>query len=227
MKRLVLLGEGHGEVSGFPVLARKLIHLKNAQDKLYVDKHVIRAHNPSGLIKWNKDRNLEDASEWIRFLRIAARTKDLGGVLALFDGDLRNFPAGKQAPFCAATAAIHMAKSAEQAGAGKVFSLAVVFACVEYETWLVAGAGKVATSGEQVLFPGIPFPGGDPESHGKGWIERHHKSYRPTRDQKPLTELLDLKIVRERKLRSFTRLEHAFDQLLTAAESGVHVSTPG
>jgi len=226
MKRLVLLGEGHGEVSGLPVLARKLLHDQNAEDRVRVDYDVIRAHNAAGLVKWDKKRNCDDFSEWRKYLNYAARRKDVGGVLAVFDGDATTFPAGARSPFCAATAAQRMALAARDTGAGRTFSLAIVFACVEYETWLVAGAGHQPVAGKPVLFPGKAFPVGDPESHGKGWIERNLGSYRPTRDQKRLTELLDLDTVRAKGLRSFARLEHAFAQLLDAIDSGSHTSSP-
>jgi hypothetical protein len=228
MKRLVLLGEGQGDVGGLPVLIGKLLHDKCGEARpLYIDKDVIRAHNADALVKWNKDQNQEDYSQWFKYLRLAARDRrDLCGVLAVIDGDSKTFPAGKKTPFCAVTAAKTLALAAKEVGAGATFSLAVVFACVEYETWLVAGAGKPPIAGTEVLFPGKSFPGGDPESHGKGWIERNMKSYRPTRDQARLTELLDLDVVRAKRLRSFGRLENAMDQLLKAVQTGNHIVTP-
>ena len=122
-------------------------------------------------------------------------------------------------------------EAAAEAGAGKIFSLAVVFACVEYETWIVAGAeslaGKSFKDGRQALPAGVEFPEGNPESHGKRWLEKHCQGYRPTRDQGALTELIDFRVVREKKLRSFARLEHAIDQLLEAAGKDTFISTPG
>jgi hypothetical protein len=38
--------------------------------------------------------------------------------------------------------------------------------------------------------------------------------------------MLELSSVRSRKLRSFRRLEHALEQLVVAAMTGSHVSTP-
>ena len=112
-----------------------------------------------------------------------------------------------------------------------MFSLSVVFACSEYETWLVAGAeslaGRHLNDGRLALPAHVKFPAGDVESHGKRWLEQNCASYRPTRDQGLLTELLDLQSVRAKKLRSFARLEHAIDQLLEAVEKDRHISTPG
>lgn len=228
--RLVLLGEGHGENSALPVLARKVLQEKDSSGLFFVDDEVIRKP-PSVLVKWNKLENQPDYGEWLRFIRIAARRSNVGGVLAVFDGDARAFPAGSSSPFCAATAAKSMALAAAEAAAGRSFSLAVVFACVEYETWIIAGteslAGKSFKDGRPALPQGLQFPAGKPESHGKRWLERNCPGYRPTRDQSALTELLDLSVVRAKDLRSFTRLEHAIDQLLEAAGKGSNISTPG
>ncbi len=229
MKRLVLLGEGEGEVAALPVLVRKILLGKGAAP-LSLGDHVVRARNASGLVKWNKQKDQADYADWIHYVRIAARHSKGGGVLAVFDGDEDKFPAGAASPFCAKTAAKLMAVAAGEAGAGKLFSLAVVFVCVEYEAWIIAGteslAGKTFKDGRPVLPPGTKYPGGDAESHGKRWLEKNCQGYRPTRDQRALTELLDLNVVREKKLRSFTRLEHAIDQLLAAAASNSPISTP-
>jgi len=230
MKRLVLLGEGYGEVSALPVLVRRLLREKDVSGLLYVDRDVIRG-SPSRLIKWDRHSNQPDFTEWVSRVRLAARRRDVGAILALYDGDAKAFPAGSASPFCAATAAKSMAEAAVSAEAGKLFSLAVIFAVTEYETWLVAGveslAGRRSENGRLALPPNATFPAGDPESHGKRWLELNCPRYRPTLDQAPLTELLDFQVVRAKKLRSFARLEHALDQLLKAVASGSHVSTPG
>jgi hypothetical protein len=229
MKRLVLLGEGHGELDALPVLVRRLLQEKGTESSLYVDEKVIRT-SPSQLVKWNKAEKKPDLSEWTNRILLAARRRETGAVLAVYDGDLPHFPAGSSTPFCAGKAAHLMAEAAVRAGAGNRFSLAVVFACAEYETWLVAGAeslaGRRLPDGRPGLPIGVGFPGGDPESHGKRWLEEKFPGYRPTRDQGILTELVDLKSVRARNLRSFKRLEHALEQLLEAVVSGRHISTP-
>jgi hypothetical protein len=207
MKRLVLLGEGHGEVSALPVLVDRLRREKDPRNTLFVDHDVIRGPNP---VKWDKQAARPDYRKWVSRITLAARWRDVGGVLAIYDGDLPSFPA---------------------AGAGKTFSLAVVFACIEYETWIIAGieslAGKKYKDGRPALPPNLKFPPGDPESHGKRWLEQNCRGYRPTLDQSALTELLDLNLVRAKNLRSFKRLDHAIDQLLNAVGSGSHISAPG
>ncbi|MGH7973777.1 MAG: hypothetical protein ACREIC_34100, partial [Limisphaerales bacterium] len=117
-----------------------------------------------------------------------------------------------------------------EAGAGKTFSLAVVFACIEYESWLIAGieslSGKRYKDGRPALPADLRFPLGDCESHGKRWLEQHCPWYRPALDQRALTDLLDLDVVRAKGLRSFRRLEHAIDQLLDATAKETYVLTP-
>lgn len=230
MKRLVLIGEGHGEVSALPVIARKILQEKDPERRLLLDEEIIRAHNPAGLVKWNKETSQLDFDEWFKRVRVAARRPNLGGVLAVFDGDAKNFPAGKDSPFCAATAAKMMAEAATKIGAGKDFSLAVVFACVEFETWIIASteslAGKSFEDGRPILPRNTVFPVGHPESHGKRWLEKNCPGYRPRRDQAPLTRLIDLQLVRTRQLRSFSRLDNAIGQILSAVNSGTHIASP-
>ena len=227
MKRLVLLGEGPGEEGALPVLARKLLDEKDSAGRFFVDQQVIRESNP---VKWNKAEGRPDFTKWFSRLTIALRRGNLGGVLAVYDGDAASFPAGSGTPFCAGNAAKVMARAAAEAGAGKTFSLAVVFACVEYESWIIAGieslAGKRYSDGRPALPPGLKFPSGDCEAHGKRWLEQHCPGYRPALDQSALTDLLDLRVVRAKGLRSFRRLEHAIDQLLDAAAKGTHILTP-
>jgi hypothetical protein len=194
-----------------------------------VDRDIIRTA-PARLVKWDKSKSRPDYSEWLARVVLASRRREVGGVLAVYDGDAKTFPAGSGTPFCAGAVAKLMATTATQAGAGKTFSLSVVFACSEYETWLVAGAesfaGRFLDDRRLALPPNTSFPAGDPESHGKRWLEQHCPNYRPTRDQKELTEIIDLQTVRTKNLRSFQRLEHALDQLLGAVANGVHISTP-
>lgn len=229
MKRLVLLGEGQGDVQALPVLVRRLVEAGPAPAPLFVDSQVIR-DLPGRLVHWDRQRGQANYEEWLKRVRLASRRRDTAGVLAVYDGDLRHFPAGSGRIFCAGGVAAGMAQAARAAGAGEWFSLAVVFACVEFETWLVAGveslAGKRLADGRVPVPAGVCFPGGDVEAHGKRWLEAHCPGYRPVRDQQALTELLDPQRVRERNLRSFRRLEHALAQLLEAATCGVHLATP-
>jgi hypothetical protein len=176
MKRLVILGEGHGETSALPVLAKKILRERDFGQRLFVDENIIRTHNPLGLVRWNRQQSQADYENWLWYIRIAARRSNVGGILAVFDGDADKFPAGANSPFCAATAARSMAAAAAHIGAGRIFSLAVVFACVEYESWIIAGAeslvGKSFRDGRPILPRDFVFPAGAPESHGKRWLEK-------------------------------------------------------
>jgi hypothetical protein len=230
MKRLVLLREGHGETTALPILTRRLLAEKNANGILFVDNDVIRARDASTLVKWDKRQNKSDYTEWLRRVALAKKRPNLGGILAVFDGDARTFPAGAAFDFCAATAAKAMSLAASEEGAGKIFSLAIVFACVEYETWIIASAeslvGKTLDDGRLVLPFHLKVPRDDPECHGKGWLEANCPGYRPARDQGPLTELMDLKIIRSKNLRSFRRLENALTQLIQSVTGNCYISTP-
>ena len=139
MKRLVLVGEGHGETSALPILVRKVLLERGSEQRLPLDKDVLR-FGASKVFRWDKAANRPNYAEWLRAITLAGRRSQGGGVLAVYDGDLKSFPPGSGAAFCARTAATSLAAAAVEAGAGRMFSLAVVFACVEYETWLVAGA---------------------------------------------------------------------------------------
>jgi hypothetical protein len=230
MKRLVLLGEGHGELQALPILVKKILRerYRDRQPPLY--DYVVRTRNPTGLIKWDKELQKIDYSRWIDRVALAARHSEGGGILAVFDGDAKQFPAGSLRQFCAATVAKEMSRAASVAGAGKICSLAVVFACVEYETWIIAGLksliGKSFSDGRPVIRRDVRIPEGDAESHGKSWLEKNCPGYRPTRDQSALTELLNLDDVRAANLRSYSRLENAIGQLTESMQRGVFVSTP-
>src|SRR5439155_13772399 len=100
MRRLVLLGSGHGELSALPILMRRILQEKDRDHLLFVDNEIIRAGDAVGLVKWDKAKSQADYSKWIRYVSVAARRKNLGGVLAVFDGDAKRFPAGSQSPFC-------------------------------------------------------------------------------------------------------------------------------
>jgi len=229
MKRLVLVGEGHGECSALSTLARKILNSNANGGSFFVDHDIVRAGGVPGLVKWDHSLQKADFTEWNRKIKLASKRRDVAGVIAIFDGDCPHFPAGSRKLFCPVTAARQMAAAASETGAGATFSLAVVFACKEYESWLIASIESIA--GKSILdrpaYPtGLTAPEGDPQSHGKRWLEKNISGYRPTRDQNVLTELLDLSIVRGKNVRSFARLETAVDQVVNAANAGVFVCTP-
>jgi hypothetical protein len=230
MMRLVLIGEGHGETSALPVLVKKCLSEKGQALPVFVDKDVIRLPS-SRVFRRHEGTDQPDLAEWLKAVTIGVRRQDTVAVLAIYDGDLRFFPPGSQIRFCAARVAKALAAKGKEIGAGRAFSLSVVFACVEYETWLVAGIeslrGRPTADGRLLIPKTATFPSGEAESHAKRWLERNCPDYRPNRDQSALTELLDLSCVRSKKLRSFRRFEHALEQLIEAAVTGSHISSPG
>jgi hypothetical protein len=229
MSRLVLIGEGHGETSALPILVRKFLSEKGQDLPVFVDRNVIRFPS-SRVFRRYEESDKPDLAEWLKALEIGVRRQDTAAVLAIYDGDLPSFPLGTRVRFCAARAAKALAVKAKEIGAGRLFSVSVVFACVEYETWLIAGIeslrGRHTPDGRLLIPETATFPSGEAESHGKRWLEQNCRDYRPSRDQGALTELLDLSCVRGKQLRSFRRLEHALEQLLNATVTGSHISTP-
>jgi hypothetical protein len=227
LKRLVLFVEGEGDEGAAPVLVKKLLTELAAWSHLTLDTKPFRVGNVASLTK-------DDCKKWLRFLRAAQKGTPLGGVLLLLDGDID--PVRKE-PFCAAVFGRRLAEKARDAGAGKIFSAATVFACMEYESWLLACAdrlaGLVLPDGRPGLRTGTPPPTGDIEKaprDAKNWLADHiDDGYQQTRDQEPFTRLMvdHLDAVRARGLRSFQRLEQALRQLVEAVRTGAHVATPG
>jgi hypothetical protein len=105
---------------------------------------------------------------------------------------------------------------------------------LEYETWLIAGveslAGKPLPDGRPGVKAGAVAPSGNLEEApraAKGWLNANmDRGYKPAKDQKALTEMVDVELIRKRGLRSFRRLENAVEQLADAVRSEQHVVTP-
>jgi hypothetical protein len=150
----------------------------------------------------------------------------VGGILQLLDGDA--------AKFCAKKSALLLASRARQVGAGAIFSFACAFACPEYESWLLAGieslAGKALADGRPGVKSGAKKLLTDLEQaprDAKAALGAFMRgNYKPSTDQKALTEMVALAEIRNCNLRSFRRLENALHQLAEAFQSGRHVSTP-
>ncbi len=224
-KRLVLLVEGQGDVEAAPVLVNRLLKERSAFDAVFLDPHPFRVGGYSNIIKNN-------FGEWQRFLKAAAKRRNFGGCILLLDGDSKANADGQ--PFCAMSAARQLAAEAQEAGAGCLFSTAIVFACMEFESWLIAGAESLVNkpftdgrSGIRTLSQPIPS---DPEKaprDAKGWFRKTiTMGYKPTRDQAELTRLVDLNAIQSREMRSFHRLESAIHGLVDAIRSGKHTITP-
>lgn len=223
--RLVLLVEGDGDVDAVPVLVKKLFSESRVWNGLTLDPAPMKVGEFSGLVK-------NDCADWLRYLQIAGKRKNVGACLLLLDGDSR--AQLEAAPFCASRAAIRLVERARSVGAGGQFSLAVVFACMEFESWLLAGAeslaGKRLPDGRRGVKAGAKPPTGDLEKaprNAKGWFRKEMEGgYNPTRDQAILTSMVDVNVIRQRGLRSFRRIENAVSQLASAIRTGNHTATP-
>lgn len=223
MKRLVLFVEGEGEAHAVPMLVKRLLTEQNAWDAVSLDEDTFRVGEVNKLVK-------DEYREWQRKLAASSKRRNVGGVLLVLDGDVKKV--GTE-PFCAAIVAKSLARRAVAVGGGTKFSVAVVFARQEYESWLIAGiesfAGRCLPDG-RVIPAEVKSPEGDLEEsprNAKGWLnDIIEGGYKPTRDQAVLTTLLDLQMVRNRQLRSFLRLESAIAGLVSAIRADQHCVTP-
>lgn len=226
-KRLVLLVEGEGDAKAVPVLVKRLLTERAAWDAVHLDPEPIQIGEFAKMVKSNFD-------PLSRHLRWARQRGDLGACLVLLDGDTKRKYLPGESAFCAASAARRLVEVAEREGAGQVFSFAVVFACQEYESWLVAGArsfaGRSLDAG-RIRFPeSFDLPTSDLElapRDAKEWFTKIlGRRYKPATDQKVLTENVELERIRQRGMRSFRRLESAVDQLIAAIRGGSPIATP-
>ncbi len=224
MKRIVLFVEGEGDALAMPVLVKRLLTQMQAWDYVYLDSNPFVVKSVGKLIK-------NDYRNWIRWLGAAAKRGDAGAVLLVLDGDS---PRIQGEVFCAANVARKLAREATHARGGELFSVATVFACQEYESWLIAGveslAGKPLKDGRWGVNPEITPPDGDLESaprDAKRWLRKVMASgYNQVKDQVFLTEIVDLGLIRDRPMRSFLRLENAVSQIVSAVRNESPLTSP-
>lgn len=224
MKRLVLFVEGDGDALAVPVIVKRLLNELNAWDCLKLDANPFKVREVNNLVK-------DNFSNWHRFLRAAAKRSDIGAVLLVLDGDIRKV---QGTDFCAANVARQLANEATQARGGELFSVATVFACQEFESWLIAGieslAGKRLKDGRDGVMEGVVPPNGDLEAaprDAKKWLREHmHASYSEVKDQLLLAEMVDVNLIRERPMRSFIRLENALSTIVSAIRDNSPVVSP-
>ncbi len=220
MKKVVLFVEGEGEAEAAPRLVSRIVTELNGWDAVTVDPATFRVGN---LAKVSKNGH----AIWQDKLQASLKRQSVGGILLLLDGDAKQI--GGE-PFCAMECAIELAAKARDVGGGSVFSTAVVFACQEFESWFIAAAAGFdgLPGGRRLKLPTTlpPNPETSPRD-AKGWLRSVVAGgYRPTRDQAVFAEALNLKLLRELKVRSFARLEHAVSELINACRSGTHFVSP-
>lgn len=226
-KLVIAFGEGEGEELALPTLIKRVLRESIATGDNIPEIHVEpRAWRVGHLEKLRKD----NGQYWKDKLLLACQRR-ASAVLLLLDGD---HPSNLGTPpHCAGTVAGQLATLARDIGGGSVFSVAVVIARAEMESWFLAGADslKGGRDGNGLLLKdNSQAPTGDLESSprdAKGWLNKNMPlGYKPTADQIRLAHRVDLKLIRERKLRSFQRFENAIAQIQSALTSGRHIATP-
>ena len=226
MRRLVLFGEGEGDKSGGYWLTKAVLTELGMWDSIaFQERDCLKAGDLGGLIKHNFAR-------WHTLLRHAQRKPNLGGILLLLDGDAERKVLKRQ--FCARDFGRELAQAARAVGAGTSYSVGVVFACKEFESWFIAGiesiAGKSLANGLPGVFAGTKPPEGDLEQSirdAKQWLSQHMpQPYKPPIHQGEFARMIALDSIRSKGLKSFLRYEHAIRQIGEACRTGQHVSTP-
>ncbi|MDX1947816.1 MAG: DUF4276 family protein [Pirellulaceae bacterium] len=225
MRRLVLFCEGQGDELGVWQLTKRVLAPSDPWRWLVLDDAPFRTGDVSSLFK-------SDFSKWLKLLTAARKRPEFAGVVAVFDGDMDRV--NKQ-PFCPKLHACQLAAAAQSVGAGSTFSLAVIFARQEFESWLIAGVESLAgqrlpPNSRPGVLSGTVAPSGDLELHPRGakeWLSKAmEEGYLPTRDQGVLAKLVALDPIRNRNLRSFSRFESAIVQIASAIQHNKHIATP-
>ena len=166
-------------------------------------------------------------TDWIKKVKAAHKRGNVGAMLLVLDGDYsgKSFLTSEgKLLFCAKTYASLLAKRAREAGAGCLFSLGVVIARAEFESWLVAGCPELnahCRTGETADFLENDMKG------AKGWIERRTKKpYKPTRHQDEWARKLELDAPLLKDMRSFKRMSHAVEEMVRSVSEGKYICTP-
>jgi hypothetical protein len=201
MQKIVPIVEGDGEVDAAPRLITRILNHYNWSSTWYAGK-AIRAGNP-GYFKKNIDR----------FLRVAELEADCSGILILFDLE----------DACPKQEAEHLAQEIQQLQL--IYPTAVVFAHREYEVWFLASlhtmAGSFGLPQDIVCDRNI-----ETIRDVKGWISKQMPKkpqpqiYKPTFHQAEMTKLIDVDAAIQAS-RSFRRLVHAIEEIVTTTELGI------
>ena len=224
-KMIIAFGEGEGEERALPVLIRKVLR------EAYPQTDHIRIADAAWRVGHLEKLRKNDGQIWKDKLRLASEKRGASAVLLLLDGDRP--PHLGSPPHCVGSAAGQLAAWACQTGAGKAYSVAVVIARQEMESWFIAGAESLRGTlkdGGPGLKANAQVPADDLElspRDAKRWLaENMLQGYKPTADQFRLAQTVSLAMIRQRKLRSFQRFEKAVGELRDAIISGQHVATP-
>lgn len=213
MSRIVLFVEGDSEADALPALVGRLWSaLPDEKKSGFIDSNPMRIGN----VLQVRGRS---AANWDRYLRIAHKRGDLSAVLAVFDADVC-----EDGGECAVAVARDLAHRAQAAGAGQLFTLAVVLLRKEFESLLIASYESLPGARANV---DIPLDVEAAPRDAKRWLRQNLKGgYKQTVDQVILARALDFERVRNRGVRSFQRLESALFLAMNAIATGQHVSSP-
>jgi hypothetical protein len=224
--------EGRGDVAAVPTLVKRLLTGCSGFEVLSIHPEPFVVKGVGNLVK-------DECANWRRWLAAAMKDRrPLGGVLLVLDGDLKKVPRSWKRyfdrfgeEFCVFKVAAMLAEEARSVRAGEAFSVAVVFAMKEFESWIIAGIeglrgiklggdrGRVAVD--------ATYPPGDMESKrdAKSVLRQLLPDYSESLDQGTLADSLDLEQALTRS-RSFRRLSSAVIQVTSAIRAEKHVATP-
>ena len=213
MSRLVLFVDGDGDVEAAPVLVSRLwAELPPDLRVGFVDSKPFR-------IKGWDNLTGRHSEKWTKYLQAACTRPNTGGVLLLLDADTLEDIGG-----CVRDTARELAISAQMAGAGTHFSVAVVFFRKEFESLLIASYPFLPGHRERVT---LPQNVEEAPRGAKGWLKRNLAGgYRETEHQVTLTHAINFEHLRGQSLKCFQRLEHAILELATAFATGAHIISP-
>ena len=110
--------------------------------------------------------------------------------------------------------------------------VAVVYAKCEYEAWFISSLSEGTGEGIRARLSIASSVNAPEDVEGirgaKEWLEGRmpqNQKYRETRDQEPLTHHIDLELA-HRRSRSFRRLCHAVEELVSGIDESEAVVTP-
>ncbi|MBX9791612.1 MAG: DUF4276 family protein [Pirellulales bacterium] len=211
--------EGEGDVQAIPALAKRVLKdCFGSQCELRVSLNSIRVGNLANLAGHRVET-------WLRQLQLSIRVRErIAGIVLLLDGDTKwtTDLAGKKIRFCPGIAARLLAAESRKVGGGDVFSVAIVFACPEFESWLIAGRAGFAGELKPDVEPPVEV---ETIRDAKKWLRlARHDGYRPTLHQLALANGASLDGMRT--LRSFRRFEKTLKLLVEAHAHNQRIVTP-
>jgi hypothetical protein len=226
---LVLMVEGDSETASVPGMTHRLLRKLALDSELVYYNRLLRVGGLSALVRRDKATNTETLvseaegnKKWHRYLGVARKEVKQGNnacILLLLDGERS---ADGSFPFCAMKTAKFLAKEAADAGAGNIFSLAIVFVRQEFESWLLAGCLDLA---KNLTTEELKKLEEAPRDAKKRIHEITGHSYKETTHQPAYAAKLDFALL-ETRMRSFLRFENALRQLGATANAGNFICTP-